>query len=364
MPPGKFSGATPRDLVLSPENPQFFIPHIRQPRPPRVSARALLFFSDAAATRFATTSQARRVLRGLGERTAFARPSPDILLERFGGHPGPPKLGRPMQTPRVCMADGRRLLRRLLRSPNARRPSWPAEAWSANANAKGLHGRRTPPAAALLCRALRRPSWPAEAWSADANAKGLHGRPTRPPAASSCRAQIAAAILAGRSLVGRCKRQGFAWPTDAASCRVFVPRPNRGGHPGPPKLCRPMQTPRVCMADRRGLLPCRLCIGATQPVGGTRRSRCTLPAPRDAPWRWRPQRQSPPTTSMSPTGDACSTGSPAILARRSATVQRSRSEARAGVGVLCLHRRTHHGDGGRNGKVRRRRACLRPATPA
>jgi hypothetical protein len=220
MPPGKFSGATPRDLVLSPENPQFFIPHIRQPRPPRVSARALLFFSDAAATRFATTSQARRVLRGLGERTAFARPSPDILLERFGGHPGPPKLGRPMQTPRVCMAD------------------------------------------------------------------------------------------------------------------------------------------------RRRLLPCRLCIGATQPVGGTRRSRCTLPAPRDAPWRWRPQRQSPPTTSMSPTGDACSTGSPAILARRSATVQRSRSEARAGVGVLCLHRRTHHGDGGRNGKVRRRRACLRPATPA
>jgi hypothetical protein len=167
------------------------------------------------------------------------------------------------------MADGRRLLRRLLRSPNARRPSWPAEAWSANANAKGLHGRRTPPAAALLCRALRRPSWPAEAWSADANAKGLHGRPTRPPAASSCRAQIAAAILARRSFVGRCKRQGFAWPTDAASCLAGY-----------------------------------------------------------------------------------------------ASVQRSRSEARAGVGVLCLHRETHHGDGGRNGKVRRRRACLRPATPA
>ena len=271
MPPGKFSGATPRDLVLSPENPQFFIPHIRQPRPPRVSARALLFFSDAAATRFATTSQARRVLRGLGERTAFARPSPDILLERFGGHPGPPKLGRPMQTPRVCMADGRRLLRRLLRSPNARRPSWPAEAWSANANAKGLHGRRTPPAAALLCRALRRPSWPAEAWSADANAKGLHGRPTRPPALPAmhrCNAagrrhaqeSVYFACTARRTMAMEAATAKSADDEHVSDRRRLLNRFAR--HPGPPKR-----------------------HGATQPVGGTRRSRCTLPAPQDAPWR-------------------------------------------------------------------------------
>ena len=42
---------------------------------------------------------------------------------------------------------------------------------------------------------------------------------------------------------------------------------------------------------------------------------------------------------------------------------RSRSEARAGVGALCLHRRTHHSARAHAGKVRRRRACLRPAAP-
>ena len=40
---------------------------------------------------------------------------------------------------------------------------------------------------------------------------------------------------------------------------------------------------------------------------------------------------------------------------------RSRRVARAGAGELCLHRRTQEHAGGRNGKVRRRRACHRPA---
>jgi len=37
--------------------------------------------------------------------------------------------------------------------------------------------------------------------------------------------------------------------------------------------------------------------------------------------------------------------------------------ARAGAGALCLYRRTHHHAGARTGKVRRRRACHRPAEP-
>ena len=236
MPPGKFSGATPRDLVLSPENPQFFIPHIRQPRPPRVSARALLFFSDAAATRFATTSQARRVLRGLGERTAFARPSPDILLERFGGHPGPPKLGRPMQTPRVCMADRRGLLPRLRAAPKSRRPSWPAEALSADANAKGLHGRPTrPPALPAMHRC---------------NAAGRR----------HAQESVYFACTARRTMAMEAATAKSADDEHVSDRRRLLNRFAR--HPGPPKR-----------------------HGATQPVGGTRRSRCTLPAPQDAPWR-------------------------------------------------------------------------------
>jgi hypothetical protein len=78
---------------------------------------AFLIFWKVAVM-IATPQQARRVLRGLGERSAFARPSPDIWLERFGGHPGPPKLVGRCKRRGFAWPTGRRIVRRLGFSPN------------------------------------------------------------------------------------------------------------------------------------------------------------------------------------------------------------------------------------------------------
>ena len=206
-----------------------------------------------------------------------------------------------------------------------------------------------------------------------------------PPSLAQARTSglsASAAILARRSLSADANAEGLHGRLDAASCGVSGSRPTE--RPSwPAEACRPMQTPRVCMADWTPHRAASRVLAQLSGHPGPRpRSRCTAADRRHA--------QEPVCfactarrTITQEHATAKSAGDEHVSDRRHSTSNRrpatddpplaidrpasaeplhgSRSEARAGAGVLCLHRTTHHHAGACNGKVRRRRACLRPA---
>ncbi len=187
---------------------------------------------------------------------------------------------------------------------------------------------RSRPSAGLACT-----------WSA--GPAGTSERRTRRPRISTPRAFSGASTPVSRG-TGGCRNSPVPAPSRRNPCR-----PEGSRNPPDRSPCAWGSSLGIVLGDR----PWGSSLGIEEPVGGTRRSRYTLPAPQDAPFRTSSCRQSPPATSMPPTG-----GPVREKARKDRHSEDRHSEDTGTPRTQALRGQALR-------SVRRRRACLRPEAP-